>query len=698
MKVIFTPQSTIKDQYINPPVHENLFVIPYVKRRLVFAELTARAIVEGKFDLVLVDLPYFLNGGNFLDLPARFLPKVCSLVIKKANPKFMNIPFVANDAPCIAIAVVQMLRDYGNSIELRCIDDSNIINYQEYLWHPEPRLKDDYYAVVAGLETYFARPFEELSTIREKLSETNKFYLHYRAGQVAERILHLLGSGRRTLLVCEYSLWDLVCKILNAGKSPENPQLHIPWSNPSAALVVEDPYEFWALGLLDDFPRVVDRFYISIKSQSISTFDKLREINELIWKALSKKQCRSSFRKLLCFRRYLQNRISADVRFVPLPISHLYDAAQACMGPRVANEIARTLLRYPVTGKEDILKFLEIYQDRVVSGAKSFDLPDLSERLSDFQARSDPSESETIEDRMDVVDRIRPYDIKVCKQLGEENGLVRWELESDYELHQQVSAKAREMVDRKRRAEYYKVQRSWGSIRDGIHMKATIASRATGEDALYIKRNKSFLGPNKGKFTETTPMVFMFNEDLSKDSHTLVHDSNTAQRKIELGNQDLIASDDPAPDQVYSVYATYRKNQAMCGGHLFKEEITSLVILFHRYMGVQRYDAITKRPKKFQCRIDPRQDTELRSFTTTELGAAWAIKYAEDSIIVVAKDRWKASNKLLDFARRKGVEIFTLPLSNFSMELVERVKFLHTTSTALKKHPNRSRILKRFIQ
>ena len=63
--MILTPCPTTKKQFIKHPNFENLFVIPYVKRRLVFSEIVARAIQEDNFDLVLVDLPYFLNTPGF---------------------------------------------------------------------------------------------------------------------------------------------------------------------------------------------------------------------------------------------------------------------------------------------------------------------------------------------------------------------------------------------------------------------------------------------------------------------------------------------------------------------------------------------------------------------------------------------------------------------------------------------------------
>src|SRR5581483_9497391 len=131
--MIFGPSETVKDRFINHPRFENLSVLPYVRGRLVFAEQAARAVLGGQFDLILVDLPSFMNRMIDPALPARFFPKVSSLVIRNADGACMTIPFVPNDAACIAMAAAQMRNEVGIPQELICVDDPHIVNYGDAL-------------------------------------------------------------------------------------------------------------------------------------------------------------------------------------------------------------------------------------------------------------------------------------------------------------------------------------------------------------------------------------------------------------------------------------------------------------------------------------------------------------------------------------------------------------------------------------
>lgn len=269
MKILSTSPSTKTKQYIRHSRHENLSVIPYVRGRLIFAELVARAITTGQYDDVLVDLPSFLNGGHFGTILTGLFPSVSTLVIRNTKGRFISFPFAPNDAAACAIAAVQRTSESEQQARLEFVDDIQIINYQEYLNHPEPALPDDYGVHVDGLENWFERPFLELDTTWKELPEQDRFYLQYRAGQVASR----LAKGKRTLLVCEYRLWHLVESYLEQHQPTQPNQLILPWTNLSAALVLEDPYQFWAMGLHDDYPAIVHQFYECIKGGQLDNFD-----------------------------------------------------------------------------------------------------------------------------------------------------------------------------------------------------------------------------------------------------------------------------------------------------------------------------------------------------------------------------------------------------------------------------------------
>jgi len=119
-----------------------------VKGRLVFAEVAAKAILKGNYDIVIVDLPYFLHDGKWMDACVDLFPLVSSLVIKNAD-SFSTVAITPNDAACISVFLVSDLKDKGQNIAIKYIDDSKIIHYPSgCLRQSVPKFKDDYFVFV----------------------------------------------------------------------------------------------------------------------------------------------------------------------------------------------------------------------------------------------------------------------------------------------------------------------------------------------------------------------------------------------------------------------------------------------------------------------------------------------------------------------------------------------------------------------
>lgn len=695
--MISTVKQRAKVPYISHVRYENLSVIPYVKNRLVFADLAVRGIREGRFDLVVTDMPYFMNDTDYATLPLKLFPRVSSLVIRNAESKALSIPFVPNDAACAAMAFVEQMKNEGGTIDLKHIDDSETINYGDFLTFPEVALLDDYNVYLDGIETYFEKPFNKMEASWNELPETNRFYLDYRARQVAERLDGLVKAGKRTLFICEYRLWRRVEKILAKGKLEAGPRLSGRWSDLSAAVVAEDPYFFWAYGLLDDYPSIVHQFYKSLISKNHSAFNKLDEINNLIKQSLAEEDAKPSFRKILGFKRYLSNRLTASRRYTPLPVAHLYESAKECLGNHLSNVMAGKIIQYPHENRRETLKFLKIRHNTIVAGRKRFTIPKMHERVKQSGLFQNHALFDTFSGKMGFLDKHYPAVSKgLMKVLNDEHfGSVMWELKPDYEIHQTVCSTVIDVAERMEHSDTFKVNKSWGSMGAGIHMKATIASKARGEDFIYIKQKRR-AGIKKRRYSEVTPTVIIFSDDLTGHSYKLVHDSNSTQRKSELGRAHLIKNNDPKPDSVYSLYATHEEETYLCGGHIHQQRLSSIVSLYNRHMGVKRYENITANDEKYQCRLHLMNDVELSGFTMNELGTAWAIKYAVESILLVANERWKISDRLMDFAQARKVEIVKVPISSFTDEIIDRVRIFHNISTALKKHPDRDHIVERF--
>jgi len=692
--------------YISHPGFANLYVLPYIRGRLVFSELVARAMEGEEFDLLAADLPHFMNDRKWLDVPLRLFPLVSSLIIKKGSSNFAFFPFVPNDAACISASLARM-----KFVDFDCLDDSNLINYPEgCLFQPEMMLKDDYFVFAEGLGGYFSPLWDRMEALWQHASCMQQYFTSYRASLVAGRLMGHLSRGEKTLFVCEYRLWWSVRKCLEERVgNVDPPPAPLKWEDRDAAFVIEDPYLFWVKGLLDDYPFINLQFCKSLQEREVLSFDKLDALKEVLADILSPEALPTagnpSIRLLMTFERFLRTRVISYKRVIPIPTTHLFESARSCVGREFSRELARRLLRYPfpaiLKAKDIPVMYIKIKPDIVVIGGDVFELPDIFCSTPDYWDSSRAPDQFTPgydqEGRRYWVDDIHPYMTRQETRQMEDGGQwIRWAVEADYRIHEQACSYVRGI----RRKEMHKVriERSWGTLGDGIHWRTTIYARARGENAIYIKR-KLRKKQRTGRLSEYTPIVFLFSEDIDGSTTSTIHDSNITQRNMELQNEDFPYEKYPAPDMVYSIFMTSKKEtENLWGFHVQRESLTSIAFLFTRFlMGVERYKAITRRPRKFQCRVEPLNDDELQRFPLAEIGVAWAVKYAEDVVIVVAYSGWKPSGKLLRFAKERHMEIMTIPLSIFSQAMIKRLRHIYFTSTPMKKHPEREKILKRFL-
>jgi len=275
----------------------------------------------------------------------------------------------------------------------------------------------------------------------------------------------------------------------------------------------------------------------------------------------------------------------------------------------------------------------------------------------------------------------------------------RYAIEADYQLHARACAEARLLVEQS--GHHYIARRSWGTLKEGLHWKATFAAIARGERALYVKY-KSRAQEIHTRLDEFTPVVFLFSDenDINRSALFTIYDPNRAQRQRELAAKNVSMGSDQTLDSVYSVCGTNAsRTEAIMDGHLQRESITALAFLYTgALMGVERYEAITRRPPRFQCRVQPDHDPEFGGLPNTDRIIAWAVRYARDLVIVVAPKGWRASSRVAGFARTTGVKVVTLPLSTYRLEFVERLRRFYFTSKALKKRPNREQIIRPFVE
>ena len=682
----------------------NLVVLPYVRGRLAFAEIAARAMQAERFECLAVDLPRFLHDGKLLDAALGLFPLVSSLLIKNTDGSCALLSFTPSDAACVAVFLARK-----KPIETCCIDQSRLSNNSEGVSSGSGLpLEDDHSAVTDGVEAYFEPSWKRMDSAWSETAPPERDVTSSKAAVVASSLEQVLAKGKKTLFVCEYRLWWAVRKQLDSEERPTTPEVSPEREGRPAALVVEDPYVLWSRGFFDDYPFINFKFYQCLVRSNVGSFDKHRILEKTLAGATSPrmlKQCGSpSMRLLVIWRRYLSALVAASRRMVPLPAEHLLDSARECVGADFAEYLAKSLLQYPLPtlnqAEDPTPSFLRVTPDSTTLVETGFDLPDAFHCTSYYG----PAASETEqfypateqEARQRWVDLVHPSITRQeSREMGEDRGSMRWAVRPDYELHQTVCSWIRDIAKRQYWAT--RAMKSWGRLHEGIHWKATLSARARGEEALYVKQRLRSRVCSE-RFDEYTPISFVFSRDVQLDAACAVHDSNIVLRRMELEEGDHVGLPERVVSLFYSVFTTRSHVDSLGGADLQADSLTSLTFLLTRaWMGLERYDAISRQPTARQCRIAPMEDPELRIFEPGEVGLAWAIKYANDAVIAVAYAGWKPSALVRKFAIDRGVAILSVPLSALTPSLIRRLRVMFFISTRLKKHCESEKIVSRFV-
>lgn len=686
---------------------QNLYVVPYIRGRLAFAQLVAKIMEEETFDRVIIDLPQFVGETGALTTALRLFPLVSSLIVRRENKSFALLPFVPTDAPCIAALLAGM-----KSTGVECIDDSSLIDYPEgQLFQPDQIPMDDYFVLSEGLEKFFSTAWAQMDSLWDKAPSMQRNYTLLRAARLTERLQRTLQQKKKILFVCEYHLWWAVRRQLwkNMDGSTD-PLPKTMQETHSAAIILEDPCLLWARGLFDDYPSINLEFYQRLLRGELASFDKLCLLESVLTcSASSPEKLREagnpSVRLLITLKRYLSTRVSASRRVTPLPVEHLLDSAHSCVGKEFAGGLARELLQYPLppvsADAHANLAYLETSSNNIAGGPDFFDVPDvfhcdLYYERSGAEMVSFLLQKEE-EYRLRWVDFVHPH---VTRQesidMGENAGCVRWAVKQDYDFHELICRGLRDAV--KRQCSTVRVQRSWGNLKDGVHWKATLGSMARGEGAIYVKARLHHR-PQFRRFDEHTPIVFLFEKDISLEGSLPVHDSNPVLRSSQLGNSHFSSEKKGAPDQFYSVFVTKSGTEMLWGSDVQKDTLTSITFLLTRFSaGLERYASISRRSAAYQCRVPPAEDEELNSFAPSECMLAWAIKYASEAVIVAAYAGWMPSEKVIRFAKLRGIDLISVPLSVLAPDAIQRLRRMYFTSTRLKRYSGGEKIVKRFVQ
>ncbi len=648
-----------------------IWVLPYVRGRLIFAEIAARTLHGRAFDTLLLDLPSFMNRTSWLDGPLMSFPLVSSLIVQDERDTCSLYPLVPTDAACATAWLARR-----RSLAFECVDPVMLLSSACGDIPAIDGLEDERLIMLNGLRSYFEKAWFQLECLWQSPQQGPIRNLIEYGEAVADRVSDRIYSNGEVLFVCEYRLWWAVRKALEleggrrcggarADKSPPER---------TGALVFEDPYLMWAAGLFDDFLTVNRRFHEGLESDSVADFEKYSILAGIIRKISS----RSDLKRLepdlsaglVSLVESLKSRTIPEVVGTVSPRSCL-EGMQSQLNAEAGNALPRLLLEYPLPTTADTARnppeYFQIAEERIVPSDKWFTLPDVFHvrpygELPRPRQADEPVLSEEKNSRIvSWLHQVHPVMTRQeIKSLGSSTGGSRWAVTSDYKEHMRACQVVREALGR-----------------------------------------AEMVDPEREKPGVFTPVTFIFCDCPDAPRRfTVVSDNNITRRQLDLqGNAFEAPAESPAPDSVYSLFATIQAEDSLLEEHIERESISSLTLLYSgAEMGLERYAAITSEPARFQCRLRPQEDPALSAFDHFDLGLAWAIRYARRIAIAVAYSGWEPSSAIRRFARRWRKQILTLPLDVLPADLAGRLSRLHFISTALKLHPDSERIVARFVR
>jgi len=86
------------------------------------------------------------------------------------------------------------------SMEIECVDDSNLLDYPtDSNFQPALGLSDDYFAITEGVEEYFRPVWNQMSAAWDRIPHLQHTFTPARAAVVASRVQRPLREGKRVL-------------------------------------------------------------------------------------------------------------------------------------------------------------------------------------------------------------------------------------------------------------------------------------------------------------------------------------------------------------------------------------------------------------------------------------------------------------------------------------------------------------------
>lgn len=588
----------------------DLFVVPYVRGRLMFAQAAAHAIDILAPDCVAVDLPLFLDKSEFLHTALSVFPLVTAMLVQLPGGDVQFLPFAVSDAACLAAHLAQK-----RGILLACIDAG--IDAGRQTPPNDVPLPDDCCMFNIGLQGYFRAAWHRLRSAEECSLICGQ---PAQASGVAQRLLHLLKKHKRVLFVCEWKRWHSVDRMV------EHPGLQLVrrGARTPAALVFEDPQQYFHHGYMDDFPALNLVFFEHVRAGTVGNFDKLAELASV----LAKQGCTLALPRAK----------------TPKTATEVLEQTEANDGHEVSSRLACELLAYPLPSEGDARDRLPVYG--TITPAHHIGRPSTEFELLDVMHASPyypigPAEQgsfyspEELDARQFWGPSMKPLITRKEAKTPPPSTHARWSVPSNFTFY--------------------------------AHVSQILRQRA---------RQANLAPPLVVELDEFTPVVFQFSSESDGDIR-IVEDANATKRKQQRGLE-WNPAQEPPPDVIYTILATRKGVSAIWGPHAQCDDATSMALLYSgpEAPGPERYDAVIRRLRSEQlCRSTPQEDTTLCCFPPRQACAAWAVRWAPDHMILITACRgWEPSEALIELAMQRRVRMVILPIAVIPQELITRLR------------------------
>ncbi|MGE3840289.1 MAG: hypothetical protein AB7I50_01755 [Vicinamibacterales bacterium] len=634
-----------------------LYAVPSIHSRLVFAQFVLEACARMPFDVIAVELPLSYNSGDTLETIAVMgpYPGFLAQPSKDAGPLVVT-PITPADSIVSAVRCPHLLQNQWPSWRPQVVAIDN-----EFAPARRPPTRfvapDDYEVRLIGLEAYCRRWRDAWKNGRDEAVDGPREKL------MASRLVHFLAQGLSVLFVCGAAHWSPIETLLDQGIAPaDSARPRTDRGNvPQRFAARLDPALAWLWGWLDDIPQVVWSFEKAAQAGEPASFDKAACEKTLLRagiEAARQVDMPLSARALVTMERLYTSRLGLEARWTSQLDPHIVDVARSCVSTKYADFLKLFLCEYPAAPPDGIPEAtFDVEGDRVwlvIDGRR-------------FPCR--PREGNWDTGRrlpLPVAPKLTPRE----RALLESKHVYR-DSPAEALLHNRLIRHARDVAH----AEGHQPRtRRWdGTLGLGLDSRRTIRAMAAGERACFVRHR----GPGTlvhAPCDGFCPVVWIFAIDkriaghfagfVPKEAHGHASLCRSAFHWL-LGSHTLGDSGIHQFQLAYTVSLT--RGLMPIATARTAETIAQL---------------LRRLPTKRLAQVAPWDDPDLRSFDGHEQAIAAAVKYADDHIIVVSIPDMALGAELQAFARERGVQIKRVSRDRFEPSALERLGFDHNVPAA----------------